>query len=500
MQFWIPQDVSNPLVSVIITTASGDTYDITNFLHAPIVVTNHSLLYGMDTAQVILDNGGGRYIHKDTGEPIFEGGDTITINIDYDSSTTRLFKGKIYDPQTIMTGTHQMRIFARKVPELRDKILKRQYTNQQIVSVIQTILDEDFSDLVTHNNFDENLGDQTNTVSVTYSTNTVNIIADLFRRAGWDGYWDNDPTDTGKFDLIAFKKNTEVNVDVALVEGQNLLSIQNFGINTDKVFNNIILSGKQLGGSSILRNQQNSNSINSLWKRDLQVTDNNLTTMPEANERVSFELSLRSNRQKEGTLVAIGDPNIVPAKLIKCSSQWAGMFGNFVPSRIVHNFAQTWKMTVSIEEPLRLISDIFKDQRDESERLRQFDNPNDMKQSYNFTFDNSNNIESFPDMQVINGNLKMDDGIQTAIMVSKTLTLLEDVTQFDYILENPVHFDLSKIEVSNDGGATFTEQENENIVTNFPVTAKRIKVRITLTRGDNSNQDPELGGIVIRMK
>lgn len=498
--FYIPPEVSILQGRFKVEIVKGGVAtDVTSFV-TDLNVARLAVDEGLDYCVVNLDNTDGRYIESD-GSMKWVGGEIIKIYQDYDTvagsltDTHLLFKGKIHAPKTSFTASrHVMTIYGRKLPELRDDVVNVVFpSGTKFYDAARSILD-DYPSMIDLTTFDANLSGQAGTFAATYSSSPIGIVQDIFLRAGWTGYFDNDVNDDGKFVLHAFTES-QVNNDVAAVHGQNLIDLDEYGVDTSKVFTRVRVLGGSLGGGSIIREKFDSSLESSLWKRKLVIRDNNVTSMSEADDKVDFELSENSEQRNTARVTMIAQRGLNPSESFKVASQDDGVNGFFKASRIDYSLGSVFVMRVDIsrknkdEEEVKftLVDKLIGD-------LKDFDNPNDMKFTYNFTFDDNTNISTDSNVEYVEGKVKTTAG--EGSFTSNILTLSENVTKVDFSLESPENIEDSRIFVSADGGTNETEIliNDENVSTTVS-SGSQLRVRMVLTGSTTA-----LAGLVVRAK
>lgn len=493
-----------PDVFVISKSITINSTDVSNRFIS-VVINGLSIREGLPTCIISLDNTNGFFLNNDKTDWIFTGGETLTVSIDYSDGTTRLFKGKCNAPLSSSGKGARLSIKATTLPELSYRKIKVQ-VDGDAVAFVKMLIDTYFSSVMSYSNFNSNLGSETRTITASYNTYGLSIIKDVFERCGWDGYIEPDANDDGVYDLVGFREGESHNDDVAIAFSQTLVGVTDFGKDSDNESNTIIVNGKQVGGASIIRTARNTSHIAQFWRKDLEISDSTVTTEDEATERVEFELIQNIEAEKNGTLRAVGNPNLVPAKTITCESPPDLISGKFAVRRYVHNISTSgWFMDVDIAKRKNRLADLFLERIKKEDQLTEFDNPNGMEFSINLDFDGTtdeeNGISSKSNTTITGSKAQISSGTQ-AIIVSTVKTLSADITSWDMVLKGAEQFELSRIEVSNDGGATYSTATNnqQNTSFTFSSTGRRMRVKVTLNADGSKNQFPSLDGVVARVK
>lgn len=485
---WILGLVRTPSYTVTITKSDDTDLDVSaEIIMDSLSVTLQSIRFGLDSCTFLLNNDKGKY------NKTFIGGEIIKVDADYGSGNTRIFKGKLNHPKTESDRTHRIRFFARKVPELKGERIKGTY-NGLAVTLVKNIIDDKFSDLITYTNFDSNLGSSTVTIDLQYNDYALSVLAEIFKQKGWGGRLDHDASDVGTFDLEGFTSGSKFNDQYAIVHGQNKLAVRNFGVDTDKIFNNMTVSGGNIGGANIIRTKSNSSSISSLWQKDLEISDSRLTTMNAVDNKASSELTENVSTNPRGNVTAIGSGKMKADYTHWVSSPYDNIHGKYLVPRYTLLLGRNLTMGVDMEKPTRKTSDLILDRIRAEEGIRSFDNKNDVSQSINLSFDNDDDF-TLSNLTIEDGVLKVTTGQSSGTLTTRIFAFVDNVSQFDYLLENPVVFGTSTIKVSNDSGSTYTEGTLQDTLFSFSASDNSVILEITL---DGSTA--ELGGIRVGLK
>lgn len=479
----------------------GTTTDVTNRVER-FTVTRLSIDEGMDQAFLVLQNVDREYLKSD-GSFLWSGGETVKIYQDYEvtssnlSDTHLLFKGRIHAPLGSFTGgKHTLEIFCRKLPEIVDRrrIVSFPLGTKSFDAATQIL--SSYTDLIDTSTFNTNLSGDTSVITASYDQSDFEILRDIFRKAGWAGHFDNDLDNDGLFVLNGFLDNGETkNNDVSCVAGQTMLSLRGFGVYTEDVFTRVRVNGGDLAGSTILREKGDSVLEASLWRRDFVVRDSTVTSMEEADSRVDFELVDATVQRVDGSVVCLARRELFPGQFFRVHSVDDGVNGFFKASRVDFVFDDIFTMTVSVSRRLRK-SDLLR----LVELNRKVDsnvgtvNPNDMKFSFNFTFDDSTNIAVTNNVEFVEGKIKTTSG--EGDFTSELLVVAESVSQMDFVFEAPENTENSTLFVSANRGDDETEIPigNENVQVDV-TPGTELRVRMVLT-----GNTVAIGGLSIRGK
>ena len=502
-RIFIPPDVFSITQTITITHSDNSTTDVTS-RRIGMTINGKNIINGIARAIVTLDNSDGFFHNPQKTDFIFIGGETLTIDVDYGGGTTRIFKGKCNAPKVEFDGNSRLILTAYTLPEIAGRKIKINIDGNA-KDAVKSMVDTFLSSVLTYNNFNTNLGSDTKTIKVSYNDYILEIFSDIFRRVGWDGSIDFDPSDTGKHDLLGHVKGSIDSSDVNIAIQQNLANLANYGIDSDEEFNDITINGKNIGGAPILYTSLDSSHQSKFWRKDLEVNDNAIINFDEASERGTVEISKNVQDSRSGIINSIGNPNIVAGNTITCSAQNELLDGKVIVTNYTHIIDDKWTMTVDIEKRQRRTDSLFRERIKVDNQLATFDNPNNMLFSLNMDFDETtddgNLIASKNNITVAASKIQISTGTSSTV-ISITRTLPQNVTQWDMILKNSEQFEVSLIEASNTAGATYilATSNQQSTVFNFDGSDKRLKIRITLKADGGQNQFPSLDGITIRAK
>jgi len=443
-----------------------------------------------------------KYLNTD-GSFMWSGGETVKVYQDYTitksnlTDTELLFKGRMHAPLgTFGDNKHSFSIFARKLPELKDR---RRVVNFPVGTTFFSAANQilaDYTDLIDTTTFATNLSGDTGVINASFDTFDADILREIFRRAGWTGYFDNDEDGDGTFDLIGFSDDgNTLNEDVASVAGQTMLSLNDFGVRTEDVFTRVRVEGANSGGGSILREDNDDALETSLWRRDARSRDQNVLTMAEADSRLSFELAELTQQVRQGSTVLIADRRLNTGQRFRVHSADDGVNGYFKASRIDYSLDDVFTMNVSVSRRERK-SDLLRliELNKKVDSNLGFDNPNDMKFSFNFPFDDNSNISVSAGVEFVQGDIRTTAG--EGSFTSNLLTVADSVTKMDFVFDNPQNVEDSTISVSANRGddETTIPIANENIQVNV-VAGTQLRVSMVLT-----GSDVVIGGLTVRGK
>ena len=470
----------------------------TNYTNRAISIrtTEKSFRYGTGDFAIRLMNMEGQFTNA------FAGGELVKVYADHattiDSSGNQIYEGKILQVKhglTIEEGFITT-LYGKTAPEL-DFEVSASFTDALPHTSIQALLNTHAPGIFTYTGM---LQDTSVTFTAEYDSIPLrDIIADILKRCGQDGYV------AFGYNIVTFKDDgSNKNNKERVAFGDNMIPFDDFGYDFEREKNFITVIGKNQKGVQMFSTKQSAASQARLWKKSMTIIASSLTTRQAIQERASVELSLNVAEQV-GDLSAFGGlPTLRPAQFIYCTEQYAGVNDFYRAIEYTHNIDMSgWVTSIGLSREIKDVKSMFKNQG-EVLVTSNSDNPNNMLDSPIYlVFDSQTDISSLGDLEIIGGRLRIKDGFSQGTMTTSIITLDNDATQFDVVGTANDHCRTSYIEVSNDGGSTYSSRINLitglNTVVNFSTTGKSIVAKITLV-SDAANTDPEIESMSVRTK
>ncbi len=427
---------------ITITDNDSVVHDVTDYvISMNIVKQSHTL----NTARVTLSNPKGFFLNK------FSGGEELDIYIEYDDvdPTTKIYVGKLDNIRFSIGGNgYTAEITSRTAPELKDKKIVISFVNALVSDAIKQIIDDNYDGLITYNNV------VTTTERITASYNHqsgIDVIYDVLKRTNQKMYIDTN------YDMHTFEKGTEVNINEQVNYNTNLISLTGYGVENTQIFNRIWVYGKIDGNIVLLDTQEDTDSQNQLWIKDEVITDSNLVTMEEVEDKAVSQLTNRIIANNSATLVTLGMPGIEAGQSLSVYVPYCGAFDEHMIAGITHNISGGgFTSNMNIEDKPTSILDLMKERIVVEEQLKPYENQNSMTGAYTVFFDedptklthnNTEEIESDGD-----GLLQLQSGQTSGVATANVIDTEDDVTQCEFRIKANDEQQLCTYEVSNDGG------------------------------------------------
>jgi len=443
---------------------------------------NKPIQHEIGKFKLIIDNNSGLYTD------LFEGGETVRFYLDMDAGTTKEFEGFIENPKNTYTDKgHEIEITGSHVS---GKLLDITVTESFTDIPIQTILDYIVTNYATDFTYDSATYPCTTTATVNWSNKPFwECFGDLCTLAGYDGYVD----DASAFHF--FEENSlECTLD-AIVFKDNIIDVEGLGKDTIDVKNKIIVYGSDDAGMPIIYTIEDASSIATYGTKEKIIRDDNANTMDEVKERAEAELELEKTAKLKGRAKTWGMVYL---------NQGEKMWITIPPHRIqgqykILNYKQKidrdfiFTTETDVQKPTKGIPHFFKERLRTELAHEKIENPNKLKFSYNFTFDDNTNC-NHSNTEVSDGKLRLIDGQTSGTMTSDAYTTTDNITQVELQLRGESDIRGSSFRVSVDNGITW-QTVVPNVLYNTTATGKYLKVEVSLAADANAYPNPEIDSL-----
>jgi len=412
---WIPP-ANHPIYKIKITRHDGTVDDITDYLTEGDVTLGATEVIG--DFSITFDNSNEDYTD------VYSGGEIVEIFMDYNDGTTRIFKGIVdkvgYNKteEGFMTVTLSGRHYAEKLLAIT---VTQQYTNTEASEILKDLFDKYTSEF-TYNNV--------NTTSVSLTVNWYqkpfwDCVVELCNAVNFDAYIDDD------LDCHFFESGSIENTTEAIVHDDNLLSVDGFGKDNTEVANRVIVYGQNIEDLPLIAFAEDETAQNALFIKEKIITDNNITTMTQAQERAEKELERLKESINRGDVTAYpGLPLLNPGEKIMISDPIDGLTGYYKVISFNHSFSETGLTTkVTIEREKITAGKLFKERISTEQNIADISNPFEMRYSWNFTFDDDSQIETHDDTETREGFLVVVQNKAKGIATTISKTTPINVTQ-----------------------------------------------------------------------
>jgi len=413
--------------------------------------------------------------------------DTVLIYYDFSDASTVVWRGYIerIDKADSEHG-HILKIRARHLTsELLDITVTEQYENIEISDILKDII-ESYLTGYTYSG----VSTTGSNVSIKWSNKPFwDCVQDLCSLAGYDCYVDNDK------DFHFFERGSHLCETEAVVEEDNLLELKGIGSTSTDVKNKIIVYGKDDEGIPIIHTSEDVDSQTNYRLKETVISNSDIDTEEFAKDIGDGELEIRKTPEERGSIKSFILKDLKPGDLLWVSAPSSKIHQKYLIYKFIHKIIED--TTVAIIEKERDVPDVFKERTEKELQLEEILNPNKLKFSYNFTFDDDANIESKSNTEIIDGSLKLITTTAPGTMITSNKTTDSDITEFELrVSGNDVAS--SSFFISVDGGITWKQVSKDELNTpESPGNLLKIKVMLT---PDQSNPNPELKSLAVLYK
>lgn len=419
--------------------------------------------------------------------------DSIKIYADYEAGTTQIFDGYVRD---INYGLDPYSILTIKgndwAGEALMKTVNRQYTTAMTIDAI-------FKDLISSyltGHTTTNVADLTSlgTFTPTFNNKTLlDCLKDLMALT------DNNYCFYCDFnkDWHVFEKGSVFNLYEPIIYSRNLIRLSTEDTLSD-IETKITLYGQDQEGFPMLvtvsDDPDNVGTIHKVYK------DTNVTTYDALVEKATEILnSKKSGEIKVKQALVKGMISLRPGDTVYIFAPQQSIQGEMFVSQYTHDIkgGKTIRTTCTLQvqrKKVQNLATIIKDRIDDNQELLSISNESDLENSYNFTFNDNTNIETFTNTEVTGGKLQLTTGSSTGTAIITTRTTSSNVTEVE-LKYNGWNLGDSVFEVSVDGGLNYQTVTN-NTVTTITYSGNLLKLKITLN-STAANPSPNVESLAL---
>jgi len=418
----------------------------------------------------------------------FKNGDDVKFYADLTDATTIRFWGKINkieenvkkDGQFLdISGNHRSRI-------LLSTFVNKNVSDISISDLLKEIIDE-YADGFSYANVETS----SKKISVNWNYKPFwECVRLLCSYAGYDCYVDND------LDFHFFESGSKINNDEAVVEGDNLVNIIKWGRDEFSEKSRVMVMGKDDEGIPILHT---SISPKETEKKEAFIRETTAKTEAETKAIAEAKLSYLSEKNPVGKVECLG-LEVDPGDTIWVSLRRIKTKGKYKIIDIIHRFGSNirgWKTNLTLSNEEKDMSYFLVQNIRKTTELQDADNPNKMLFSYNFTFDNENNIETNYHCEISNGELSLISGFSSGYIITTARTHSEDIS---YIELRHKSDDITNSEffISVDNGSSW-EKISKNTLYKPSGIGKKLKLKIILKSNDTYS-NPKIKSVCVMYK
>lgn len=413
---------------------------------------------------------------------LFSGGETVQFFMDFVDGTTKVFEGTLEKVENVLTDSgYRLKCEGSHLTgELLDITVTKAYNgNTTITDILKDIIDDNLTGFTY-----SNVGTFSDTPTINWQDKPFwDCVTDLVDLAGADCYVDDDK------DFHFFTAGSITNTDEAIVWNDTLIRLEGLGTDTIDIRNKVKVIGKDNSGISIFYTATDSTSESSFGVKEKIIRDENIKTYVEAKERGDAELALLKDTVNKGKATSWILPSLVPGEKLYIINPLQKIHDTYRAVGVTHRLPA--EQTIVEIAKRRTLPSLFKDRFKKELALESIDNINKLDFSYNFGFDDTNDIDltsSDSNIAVADSNLYITSGTD-GTMVSKIRETDNDVTQVELRIIGEAFAD-AEYAISAQEPTSWQTISNLNTLTNLTNVGKRLKLRIkinsTSTRIDSA--------------
>lgn len=397
-------------------------------------------------------------------------GDTIKFYGDTTAGTTLQFWGRIdYLKDNLSNDGHFLEIEGRhRSYILTETLVNASYTATEVADVLKGIIGT-YASGFTYTNVN-NTG-ETITVNWNYKPfwECVKILCNY---VGFDCYVDDNN------DFHFFQTNSILNSDDAIVEGDNYIKIEDWGVDDFYSKTKVTAMGEDESRIPILY----TSTYGSGETREVFIKDSSANTETQVQALAEAKLAEVTNIPPQAKILSFALTNSNPGDNIWVVVPRQKTYGIFKLLQISHKFGQktSWQTESSIEKEIRGTQQVLMERSRKEIEIQVAPNPNKLNFSYNFTFDDSTNIETNPALncQTVAGKLQLTPPNTTGYIITSTRAASSNITKIQ-LSYNGWNLGTSTFEVSVDGGLRY-ETIQKDVLFTPSYSGSNLKLKITL--------------------
>uniref|UniRef100_A0A6H1ZVV1 Tail protein n=1 Tax=viral metagenome TaxID=1070528 RepID=A0A6H1ZVV1_9ZZZZ len=398
----------------------------------------------------------------------YVGGEVVELKLDFDDGSRSQWKGKLERPKKKFGSAYTLEcIGSHYQSDLLDITVTESYDGTQTKDAVIKDLVDKYLTGYTY----ANVASTTETFVGNFDNKPLwDCITDVCGSTH-DSYLDSDK------DFHFFAKESIENTTDAVVWADNLLEIENLGPDTIDVKNKIMVYGEDDNGLPIVYQTPDSDaqsSIDTHGRKELIIKDTSIKTYESAKDIGDAELSAQKDTANKGEATALILPDLNPGDMLWVTDPPQKVHGTFRLVKYTHFLPN--EQTKVIFNKDKTIPQIFKDRKRAELQLQTITNPYKMTNSFNFSFDNLNNIDSTlsSNITISDSNLKVLTG-SVGTMISQLRSATTNIT-FVHLKVVGDALSGTTYWISTDNGDTYKSIELETKVSVTAGTALRVKV------------------------
>ena len=423
---------------------------------------------GIGTFKVKLSNASGGL----TGT--YSSGNFVKFYADNSDATTRQFWGRIDNISEIVGDDGKfLEIEGRhRAYLLTESLICHSATSTESSQVLKDIIDK----------LDPSYGFTYSNVNTTETAINVewnykkfwDCVIEICNFSGYDCYVDDN------LDFHFFEANSILNTNDAVVEGDNLINSDGWGINDYYEKTRVTVIGKGKEGLPIVYTAISPNEGDEI--REVFVNDSSANTLNAVTNLAESKLSEITNQTPQATTKSFGLETISPGDNIWLLIPRQEIHGQYKIIEIRHKFGMKsggWRTELTIEQGSEDISKIIEKISQKSDRIGSFDNINKLNYSWYFGFDADSGTHSNTE---ITGGVLKTDGSASGTWISSLKEIPNNISRCE-IRASGQSIPGTIFYISSDNGITYSTISLNTLKTKS-LPGKSLKVEVDINSAD----------------
>jgi len=456
---------------------------------------------------------------------VFDGGEQVIFYADTNAASTEIFRGRIDNVAygVSMNGGFVATITGRDYPQFTDKTItgtdkastpalalsRLLYNNYPIIKLaynrgttsVSTATYTAASDTVAWDG--SSSGYPTTLINLSYQDKKGwSIIKEICNIAGLDCHVQYN-TDDSQLYLYTFPIAGITNEEASIAFGVNLISLSDYGIDNNDIYNKVKIYGNQESDNILLlKTEEDTTSQSNLWSKDLILSNADILTMTGLQQKANSELSLNTNITANGRFNVVAMTNISPGDIISCSVPYCGVYGTHKIQEYSHKFGNMFTTTVQTTRKAQKVVDLFVEKLNPDDLEAGGNNINAMVDGYTVFFDEDPSVMTHNGTQETGGILRLESGKTYGIAsLTDNVTANYNVGSCEFRRFENYSTDEDIFEVSNDGGTNWEVYSTASgNVHSFTTIGDQITFRMKLKRDTTSATSPAYESVCLLYK
>lgn len=415
---------------------------------------------------------------------VYKEGDIVKFFGDIEDGTKLQFVGRVdYAKNSISQDGEFLELEGRHISYILTEVLVNESFVDTEVSEILKALISKYTQGFTYNNVQAT----DKIISITWNYRPFwDCVKTLCSYVNYDCYVDNQK------DFHFFPANSILNTDEAIVEGDNLIKNEDWGKDIYYERTRVMVMGEDDVGMPILYTAEVGTGEEA---REIFIKDTSANTYEQVKSIAEAKLVELTNIPPQAKVTALGLVDIAPGDNIWVSIPRQEIHGIYKILEYTHKFGRKgWQTECLIEKEIKGVEQILEERVRKEVEIQDAKNPNKMFYSFNFTFNDSKNIQTMVGCKIENGKLKLQYGETTGIMLSKTIEHKDNISKLELRYE-AVNIGDSVIQVSVNGGLNW-EVLPRGVLFEPSFVGNKLRVKVTLN-STSLNPSPEIDSLAV---